>query len=191
MSTTNNRSDRVLLDAIRQAIRGDFIPENQYDMIAEDTNGKAGTMSCHICDSYEDEILLCSFDKEGGNSKLFPYFQEEQGLLSMCDYILFVEDDNKMFVFLVELKDSSHHSKKQTLIAQSFAEFLVSRIKAIRDEALFSKDIEYRKIDVKSRCSKMTTKGYASLSYDPDGYTVLPDYHKFYIKQLKELPRNM
>ena len=187
--TSNHNNNRTLLDAIQQAIKAEFIPENQYDMVANNTNGKRGTMSCHICASKSEEILLMSFDKEGDNCKLFPYFQEKQGLVSMCDYILFVEDNNNMFVFVIEMKDTSHSSKRQTMISQPFAEFLVNRIEAISDNS-FSKHIEYRKIGIKSGCSKMTTKGYASLSYNKDGYLTLPDYRKFYTKQMKVAPIN-
>ena len=183
----NNHSNRVILDAIHQSIRADFIPEDQLSMLAKHTNGVLGSMSCRICTSKGEEILLCSFDKEGDNYMLFPYFQEEEGLVSMCDYILFVEDEKTLFVFLVELKDSSHRSKKQVLLSQPFAEFLVNRVKAANSNVLFCKDIEYRKIGVKSKCYKMTTRGHASLAYDKDGFAILPDYHNFYIKWLKEL----
>ncbi len=176
-----------MLDAIQQAIVKNYIPADQFTMIATNTHGKTGEISCRICTSKNEQILLCNFDQEGENYRLFPYFQEKQGLVSMCDYILFVEYDDIMFIFLIELKDSAHHSKKQTIISQTFAEFLINRIQAISDEACFSKPVEFRKIGIKSGCSKMTTKGYATLTYDRDGYTVLPDYHKFYIKKMKNL----
>ena len=188
MEITSNHNNRILLDAIQQAIKDEFIPENQYDMVANNTNGKLGKMSCHICTSKSEEILLMSFDKEGDNSKLFPYFKEEQGLVSMCDYILFVEDNSNMFVFVIEMKDSAHRSKRQAMISQPFAEFLINRIKAISGINSPSKHVEYRKIGIKSGCSKMTTKGYASLAYDKDSYLVLPDYRTFYTKQMKESP---
>ena len=120
MGTTNN-NNRVVLDAIHQAIKDEFIPENQLDMVANNTNGKLGKMSCRICASRGEEILLMAFDQEGDNCKLFPYLQEKPGLMSMCDYILFVEDDKSLFVFVIEMKDSSHRSRKQTMISQPFA----------------------------------------------------------------------
>ena len=162
MGMTNNYNNRVMLDAIHQAIKDKFIPENQLDMVANNTNGRHGMMSCHICASKGEEILLMAFDQEG--------------------------DDKNLFVFLIELKDSSHRSKKQVMISQSFAKFLVNRIKAISDKQSFFKPVEYRKIGIKSGCSKMTTKGYDTASYDKDGFTFLLDYHNFYIRWLKDLP---
>lgn len=178
---------RVMLDAIKQAIKSSFIPCEQQKMFADDTTGKQGNMECRICESNNEETLLCSFDKGGDNYLLFPYFKEEHGLVSMCDYILFAEDDKSLFVFLIELKDSIHRAKRQTQIAQSFAEFLVKRIKETIGDTHFAKYVEYRKVGVKTTRSKMTTKGYYKLAYDPDGYAVLPDYHKFYVKRMKEL----
>lgn len=186
MGKTTNDSKRIMLDDIQRYIRVEYIPEDQFTMIAKDTNGRRGNMLCKIYPK-DEEILLCSFDQEGDNCVLFPYFKEERGLVSMCDYILFVEDDEKMFVFLIELKDTAHRSKRQTCISQTFAEFLIKRIMVIKDETCFSKPVEYRKIGIKSTCSKMTTKGYETMIYDKDGYTVLPDYHRFYIKRMKEL----
>lgn len=177
-----------MLDDIRNAIKEQYIPDNQSYLIEKDTHGRKGQMECRICSTKDEEILLCRFDQGGDNCKLFPYFNEEHGLVSMCDYILFVEDDKSLFVFLIELKDSAHSPQKQTTIAQTFAEFLVKRIETINDKYSIIKPVSYRKVGIKSRRSKITTKGHANLTYNKNNYVVLPDCHKFYIKQMKELP---
>ena len=176
-----------MLDVIQQVIRGEYIPGNQLEMVANDTDGRQGKMTCRICAAQGDEMLLCSFDRCGNNHLLFPYFKEEQGFTSMCDYILFVEDDESMFVFLIELKDSSHRAKRQTGIARTFAEFIIGRILEIKGKSNFPKSIKYRRVGVKTSHTKMTTKGYDTMGYDNDGYVVLPDYHNLYIRKMKEL----
>lgn len=176
----------MMLDVIQNVIKGIYIPADQENMVETCTNGRQGSMSCHI-DRKNEEVLLCKFDQQEKNSLLFPYFEEVHGFVSMCDYILFVEDDSSLFVFLVDLKDSRDSAKPQTMIAQTFAEFIINRIKTIIGRDNFPKPVEYRKIGVKTTNAKMTTKGYEKMAYDPDGYVVLPDYHKFYTRRMMDL----
>lgn len=175
-----------MLDVIHSVIKDEFIPSDQTNMIEDKTNGRLGSMKCQI-DCGNEEVLLCSFDRRNNNNTLFPYFNEVEGFVSMCDYILFVEDETNLFVFLVDLKDSTVSAKYQTCIAKAFAEFIVNRIIAIKGRQQFNKVVQYRMIGVKTTNSKMTTKGYENLAYDLDGYLVLPDFHHFYARRLMDI----
>ena len=177
-----------MLDVVQNVIREQYIPADQNHMIEIDTKGRKGKMMCQI-DRYKEETLLCNFDQRGNNKLLFPYFQEEHGFVSMCDYILFVEDRQSLFIFLIDLKDTSDSPKQQTGIAQTFAEFIVRRITEIKGKEAFPKQIEYRRIGCKTTNARLTTKGYSKLAYDEDGYLVIPDYHHFYTRWLMDLPR--
>ena len=84
-----------MLDIIKRVIKEKYIPANQTIMAETDTGGKQGRMSCSI-ECKDEEILLCSFDEKGNNANLFPYFCPEEGYLSMCDYILFAEDNDNL-----------------------------------------------------------------------------------------------
>ena len=154
-------------------------------MVEQNTGGKKGSMKCQI-DTDKEEVLLCRFDQGSTNYQLFPYFQQREGMVSMCDYIMFVEDDKQLFAFTIDLKDSANGPQKQTSYARTFAEFIVNRVKAVFGEANFPKPVEYRQIGIKTTCGKMTTKGYTHLAYNSDGYLVLPDYHHFFTRQLME-----
>lgn len=175
-----------MLDIIKRVIKDKYIPNNQTIMTETDTGGKQGEMSCSI-ECKDEEILLCSFDRKGNNEKLFPYFCPRDGYLSMCDYILFAEDNEKLFVFLIDLKDTTNSAKKQVEIAQTFASFITDRISEIEGSANFPKPIEFRKIGIKTTHMKMTTKEYEKLAYDKDNYLVLPDYHHFYVRRYMDL----
>lgn len=187
MGMRTDADSRIMLDIIQQVIRGKYIPTDQDSMVETNTSGRVGSMSCQIIRK-NVETLLCSFDQRGRNSELFPYFEEHHGFVSMCDYILFAEDKQNLFVFLIDLKDSTNGPKAQTGIAQTFAEFIVRRITEIRGTAAFPKPVVYRRIGVKTTNAKMTTKGYASLEYDEERYLVLPDFHRFYAQWLMEVP---
>jgi hypothetical protein len=186
MAKKRKQNKRVMLDIIKRVIKDKYIPANQTIMAETDTGGKQGRMSCSI-ECKDEEILLCSFDEKGNNANLFPYFCPEEGYLSMCDYILFAEDNEKLFVFLIDLKDTTVSAKKQVGIARTFASFITDRISEIEGSANFPKPIEFRKIGIKTTQMKMTTKEYEKLAYDQDKYLVLPDYHHFYVRRYMNL----
>ncbi len=186
MAKKTNANFRQMLDVIAEVIEAKHIPVDQSQMVEIGTRGRTGTMSCKICIK-DEEILLCSFDERGNNYRHFPYFQQKEGMVSMCDYILFVEDADKLFVFSIDLKDSTAGPRQQTLITKPFAEFIVNRIKAVRGEVNFPKPVEYRQIGIKTTQQKMTTKGYEEAAYDANGYLLLPDYHRFYTRWLINL----
>ncbi len=176
----------MMLDIIRSVIKGKYVPEDQKYMAERDTNGRLGSMRCQI-DTNGEEVLLCSFDERTNNYLHFPYFQQVHGMVSMSDYVLFVEDDKEMVAFSIDLKDSKDGPKPQTMRTQTFAEFIVNRIRVVFGETVFSKKVRYRQIGIKTTCCKMTTKGYEQMKYDEDYYLVLPDYHHFYTRHLMDL----
>lgn len=174
-----------MLDIIRSVVKNKHIPTDQTCMVENKTGGKKGSMKCQI-DTDKEEVLLCRFDQGGNNYQLFPYFQQVDGVVSMCDYILFVEDDKNLFTFSIDLKDSANGPKQQTIYAHTFAEFIINRIRAVFGATKFPKPVEYRQIGIKTTCDKMTTMGYTRLTYDNDGYLVLPDYHHFFTRLLMD-----
>lgn len=185
MASKNNVKPRLMLDVIASVIKSKFIPADQTKMVELNTKGRKGSMECKIYTKNE-ELLLCSFDERGNNYRHFPYFIQEEGMVSMCDYILFVEDTNNLFVFSIDLKDSNNGPREQTLRAKTFAKFIINRIQVIKGKDRFPKDVHFRQIGIKTTQQKMTTKGYEQ-SYDSEGYLLLPDYHTFYTRWLMNL----
>lgn len=185
MAKKNNINPRQMLDVIASVIKDKYIPADQTKMIELNTKGRKGSMACRIC-TKDEEVLLCTFDERGNNYRHFPYFFQEEGMVCMCDYILFVEDANNLFVFSIDLKDSTSGPRQQTLRTKAFAEFIINRIRVVKGKDSFPKDVQYRQIGIKTTQQKMTTKGYEEL-YDSEGYRLLPDYHNFYTRWLMDL----
>lgn len=179
-------ANRKMLDVIGRVIRPSYISGIQDVMVEKKTYGRKGRMECKIC-THHEEVLLCSFDRKDENYKTFPYFLEVDGMVSMCDYCLFVEDSTGLYVFSVELKDSTNGPKKQTLRGKVFAEFIINRIRAIKGEKAFPKEVHYGQVGIKTTCEKMTTKGYDEMGFDDDGYILWPDYHSLYTRRLIDL----
>lgn len=178
-------NNHQMLDIIRSVVKDRNIPDDQQHMVEKKTSGRLGSMSCQI-NTLKEEVLLCTFDERANNYKQFPYFQQVHGMVSMCDYILFVEDEKELVAFSIDLKDSTDGPKQQTLRTKPFAEFIVNRIKVVVGEDVFSKPVRYRQIGVKTTCHKMPTMGYAKLAYDKDDYLVLPDYRHFYTRLMMD-----
>jgi hypothetical protein len=190
MAKKTNVNRRQMLDIISNVIQRKHISIDQQYMVEATTKGRKGSMKCQI-DTNKEETLLCKFDQGGKNHILFPYYNPNvSGMISMCDYILFVEDDREVFAFSIDLKDTNNSPKQQTYIAQTFVEFIINRIKAVIGENNFPKPVRYRQIGIKTTCDKMTTKGYEGLSYDEDNYLVIPDCHHFYTRLYMDLPTN-
>lgn len=185
MARANNVNQRQMLDVIARVIKGKHVAPDQTKMEERKTGGRKGSMECKI-DTKDEETLLCTFDERGNNYRHFPYFLQEEGMVCMCDYILFVEDAEKLFVFSIDLKDSTSAPKQQTLRTKPFAEFIINRIRAVKGVESFPKEVQFRQIGIKTTQQKMTTKGYEQ-GYDGDGYLLLPDYHHFYTRWLMEL----
>ena len=55
----------------------------------------------------------------------FPYFKDVSDLKKMCDYILFVEENNSFSIFVIELKLSNDSAQKQLSAAKEFVDFIV------------------------------------------------------------------
>ncbi len=139
-------------------------------------------MTCEICQEMRNQdYLVLKFDIKDENAKLFPFFQEQEGLLCMCDYIVFVEEPRKLTAILVELKHHSDSPERQIYINMPFARFLVERLKEVDETVFDGVSIHYRGIGVKAKYrSRPFTKGYEMTFNDKD-YALLPNPRKMYL----------
>lgn len=172
-----------ILDCLKASINSKFIPNNQKWMSESfRINGVPKEMKCEICSEKRgQEWLLVSFDLKGNNKELFPYFNENPGLVSMCDYFVFIEQSQRLTVVAVELKHHLDSPETQIYVNIPFARFIIERIKEISPKIFKDVVIQYRGIGVKqSYKSKPFTKGY-SLSYNEKDYALLPNPKKMYL----------
>ena len=168
------RNNTELLDKIKNAIAPEYqLPD--VSCLTEkniDSKGNDFIMKVEIRSRKGLDILICRFDTQ---KDLFPYFQNKTGYKKNCDYIVFAENATNLYVFLVELKNTTTSPKTQLNISKPFAEFLISRIEAVAGSA--AKEIVFRMIGIKekARFCKSTTKGFVDeYTFDDDGYLLLP-----------------
>ena len=172
-----------MLDCLREAIKEIYIPADQKYMRENIVVGKTPKeMSCEVFPFRGQDYLLCQFDKQGLNNQNFPYFNAAvDGLVCMCDYILFVEEDERLLVLLVELKHMDS-PQKQVTINQSFAQFICTRLNTVFDG--FDKPFIYRKIGVKESYNPLHGTMSHVFEFDENGYALPPNPQKMMLKMI-------
>ncbi len=171
-----------MLDCLRAAISPYFVPLDQKWMRETITIGSTQVdMSCEICAGNNQEFLLCKFDREQENNKNFPYFNcRVDGLVCMCDYVLFVEEAKRLLVLLLELK-STDCPQRQLDVNESFCHFICERLRVIFHD--FDLPVYYRKIGIKRSYRPLnTTQGYL-LEFN-DRYALLPSPQTILLKKV-------
>lgn len=97
--------------------------------------------------------LSFSFDKQLPNKDfprgLFPFFNRgEAKVTSFCDYIIFSEDNNNLFILLIELKKGDNNVTKQLHAGKCFAEYVVSTVNRVYNLNITP---EIRQISIRQR----------------------------------------
>lgn len=142
-----------MLNEIREILEEEFLWNGKY------LEEKKTDMSIKI-DKRGCKYLAYSFDKnlKGYKGGLFPYFKRVAKLSSICDYIIFAEDNKnkKLFVLLIELKKSRANTLLQLEAGKIFAQFLVKTVNRVTQ---MSYNPQFRLISViDSRHHKNLTK---------------------------------
>lgn len=84
------------------------------------------------------------------------HFAKVTGLAKMCDYFLFVEDNNILYIFIIELKNTSKSSAlKQLNAGECFVNYIVNSANRI-GENINILDCRVRKIKAKKQVKKKT-----------------------------------
>ena len=179
----------TMLERLNEAITDEYKPTDQSWMQEKVIIGRTPqTMHCQIVKGKDQNYLQCKFDKEGENNKRFPYFNcLVDGLVCMCDYIMFVEEMDRMIVFLIELKWSDSPCR-QVSVNLPFGRFICERLKALFDD--FDKPCVYRKIGIQEKYNpKHSTQDY-TFDFNENGYGLLPNPDVMILPMLsKFIPR--
>ncbi|MFI3296124.1 MAG: hypothetical protein R3Y59_00680 [bacterium] len=95
------------------------------------------------------------------------HFARVEGLSRMCDYFLFIENGDKLYAFIIELKKSSGNSAiKQLDAGECFVNYILDSAIRIGEDIKLT-DCIIRKIKIKSKLKNKTRKG---VEFDNNGY---------------------
>lgn len=121
-----------------------FVSSNTLEEKDKDNSGKYFTMKREIKSHKGIEYLLFRLDPN--NTKPFPYFKQEIGLSKICDYIMFVQKNNSLYIILIELKLGSESATKQLLSSEEFAKFVIKSGERVGFK--FTEDLHFRKVKI-------------------------------------------
>lgn len=110
--------------------------------------------------SDKKRYLSFSFDKDLPKREypngLFPFFNKgEAKVTSFCDYIIFSENNNNLYILLIELKKGDNNVTKQLNAGKCFAEYIIATVNRVYNYNIIP---EIRKISIRERHIKPKQK---------------------------------
>lgn len=127
-------------------------------------------------------FLSYSYDKRinGKQKNILPFFNKNKDIHTMCDYILFCYDNNKLFILLIELKKGKNEVMTQLKAGSCFAQFIISTLNRV--EKLNIKP-EIRLISIRNNnIAKKGTSHCRGVQYDPNNFHTFQG-RNFFIKE--------
>lgn len=120
-------------------VESEILEEKDRDKFGNEFSMKRDIKS-HKCINY----LLFRLDPN--KTIPFPYFNNDIGLSKICDYLMFVQKNNTLYILLIELKLGSDSATKQLLSSEEFAKFIINSGKRVGFE--FTEELHFRKVKI-------------------------------------------
>lgn len=156
MSSTIDQLKRVFIDSC--------IPVSQETL--EEPQEKM-SRSLFLGESFDrSSLLVCRLDPNC--LELFPYLKKSElgglkGMRCICDYVIFVEKGDVLFVLLFELKKGKESPVKQLELSVPFIDFILRRAILLNHIKIH---YEIRKIGISDVPERRTTIMRGDLIYD-------------------------
>jgi hypothetical protein len=177
------------IDLIKTLLDNNHIDESKVLIEKEKNhNGISFEMKREIKCHRDINYVLYRFDPT--KIKLFPYFSSESGLHKICDYFLFAEEGQHLYLLLIELKKGTESAQKQLLASHCFADFIIASARRIGFP--LTDNIVIHKIRVSEERAKKRNKNTKpkQLTADVNGIINYDHSNCFRIKEIIEiLPR--
>lgn len=133
------------------------------------------------------EYISYSMDKQLNKKDfpkgLFPFFNRGlKNVCSMCDYIIFTEKEEKLFILLIELKRGRDNVTKQLNAGECFAEFVIKTVNRVYNQNITP---EIRKISIRDGHIKTKAKPkqrQKTIQYDHNNFHTFED-SKFWLRK--------
>lgn len=123
-------------------------------------------------------VLIYRFDKQLGKEYkggLFPFFAKRPKVCIICDYIIFVEKQSKLYALVVELKEGrGSNAMSQLKAAECFVNYAIATMNRINHTNI---DIEIKKINIREFQPKKRNTKMKTVIYDNDNYCIYPYSH--------------
>ena len=174
----NNNSTFMKLNDIQKVINSEWAKTGKDSKQLVERGNKKNSSSTPI-NACEQEYLLYKFEDSRGRMKM-PYLSNERDVQKICDYVIFTQKSDTLYVLLFELKDGGSGSKKQLDATQILSEYLLKTTSRVFECS--DKNIKYRKITITGKSIKRNLR--PRKIYDDDDYTQLPSERAINIRSL-------
>lgn len=161
------------IEIIKQVLTNGCRATDQLNVIEVNTDhrGNRVSMERRIVAGNNIRHVLYRFDPD--SMALFPYFSDIAGLKKICDYILFAEEGQNCWCFLIELKIGKDSTHKQLIASEHFMRFVINSARRIGKE-ISCDDITFRRIGISEFNKPKPGLREKELEYDINGYVKLP-----------------
>jgi hypothetical protein len=167
------------LEIIREILHENYKPNNQSHLteIDTDSRGRKFEVNYRIIKQPQIEFELFRFDHAA-----FPFFKNVTDIKKMCDYILFAEEGDYLYVFVIELKLGNLSAKKQLNASKEFVQFIINSANRIGKE--IDSDYKIRKVRIcDEMIKKRRLKVEKNIQFDENDYCEYP-HTNFYLEPL-------
>jgi hypothetical protein len=157
------------LETIKEVLNDKYLMSQNY--LSETNKNSKGNKFEQKYTIVNETIKYNLYRFESNKEDLFPFFSNKSGLKKLCDYILFAEEGNILYVFLIELKLGIDNARPQLLASKEFVEYVVKS--SNRTGKTLTNEIHYRLIrisDKKVSKGKRNPKEQSNIEYDEDNY---------------------
>ena len=177
------------INEVRDTIQNAYLSPDQDKLVEENVDDRQHLfrMERPVIVNHAIAHVIYRFDPD--REILFPFLKPSYPLRRVCDYIIFADDGCEKFVFLFEMKRRQGSPGEQAAISVSFVDFILKRMD-FKNGTSIAPSVIYRKIGVKdtSAPQRLKTGGYASLSYDQNGYVLLHREFDIRLRILMDMP---
>jgi len=169
------------LAVINEILNEKFKPANQLDLI-EDNLDKQGRPFKTQYRIVSGNIPYSLFRYNPEETDIFPFYSQVSNLKKVCDYRLFAEEGNYLYVFLIELKKSNLSARKQLRASKVFVNYIIDSARRIGKD--LDENIAMRMIRIcVTKLTKRVGREQDVIYFDKDGYCDYL-YNNFRLKNL-------
>lgn len=98
---------------------------------------------------------------------LFPFFKDTEGVKIIPDYIMFVEQANRFYVLIIEIKETKEKPTKQIIAGKCFVNYIIETIKRTENQTISP---QIRGIGISKFQTNKRTTNIQPANYDRNGY---------------------
>ena len=110
---------------------------------------------------------------------LFPFLNQGKKMQSMCDYILFCSNNNKLYILLIELKKGKEQVTNQLEAGKNLSQFIISTLNRVNSLKI---NPQIRLISIRNKNIIRKGKTNCEVKYDKNSFCTF-EGNKFVIKE--------